>query len=178
MASAGALAFVSVDAALLLGFLYFRPRSVGQLWARWVPGTDQVGVASRARSLLPRALGLSVAVNVAAPLALTVLMTTQDMRGFRAGTIQFLIMLLLWVRDLLAEWRARRRLGPLKTVRQVQRTAEIEPIVRALGAVGIEAHARTFGLRTTQQFFAPFLPMEILVPVARAADAQAVLDGR
>ena len=153
------MAFIAVDLAVAFGFLFFRPRAVGQLWARWLPGVDETGAVLAARALLPRALVLSVALTVGVPLALTILFTLQGVAGLSGGTVALLAPVALLVTDVVDEWRARRRLGLLVSIRPVQRTAEVEPILRALKAAGIEAHARTFCYRVTQQFFAPYAPV-------------------
>ena len=173
----GILLFLAFDVALAFGYLFFRPRVIGELWVKWVPGVDQTSVVASARALLPVALGISIGATVAMPL---VLMQFGSWVGIpTAATLGLLVLSLTCaVVDVADEWSALRRLGPLISVWEVQRTAEIEPIFHLLRTAGIEAHARSFLLRATQQFFGPFIPVGILVPVAREAEARALLASR
>jgi len=60
----------------------------------------------------------------------------------------------------------------------VQRTAEVEPITHLLATAGVETCPRSLLLRTTQQFFAPWVPVGILVPQAQAEQARRLLAER
>lgn len=171
------MAFLAVDVALLLGFLFFRPRTVGQLWARWNPGIDETGVVVAARALLPKALALAVAATVGVPLLLAALAYQQGSIPV-GGALALVLVVALVIVDLADEWTFRQRHGSVVNVRPVQRTAEVEPIVFALREKGIEAYAQSFCFRVTEQFFAPYAPVGILVPASKEADARAVVDGR
>jgi hypothetical protein len=167
-----AVAFFAFGQTLVLGVLFFRPAAVAELWSRWGHQVQQGTVSAEARALLPRALLLSLAVLVGAPLALVVL------DGFFPSATPFpmdAMVLGLVLVDLVDEFGAIRRLGPLVSVWSLQRTAEVEPLVRALGERGIEAFPRAFGARTTQQFFAPWMPIGVLVPQAQEAAARAFI---
>jgi hypothetical protein len=78
--------------------------------------------------------------------------------------------------DLADEWKARQRLGAMKAVAAVYRVTEIEPALAVLQQAGIEAHARSARFRSLLRFFGPYVPVEILVPVKQAAEAQAMLE--
>jgi hypothetical protein len=166
--------FVACDVALGLGFLFFRPRAVGALWARWVPGVDETGVVAAARALLPMSLAISVGVTVGLTF---VVMLLGNMAGVVLGGMSVILVLTMScaLADIADEWNALRRMGRLISVWEVQRTAEVEPLIHRLKSAGIEAHARSFLVRATQQFFAPWIPVSILVPVAREAEARALL---
>ena len=86
-----------------------------------------------------------------------------------------LLLLPALVLDLLREWRARRDLGDLATIWELPAVHAVNPVLRALSAAGIPAHARGAGLRTLFQFFGPFAPVQVMVPTAQAAQAEAVL---
>jgi len=167
-------AFVAVGVALIIGVLSFRPRAIGAIWKRWVPGVDEVGVVAAARSLLPRALAVSLGLTVGLPF---LVMAFTSNFGLGSGGVASLLVIVgaCAVADVQDEWLALRRLGPLISVWEVQRTAEVEPILHVLRGAGIEAHPRSFLLRATQQFFAPWIPVSILVPVGRADEARALL---
>lgn len=170
----GLFIFVAVDAALVVGVLSFRPRAVGRIWARWVPGVDEIGVVAAARALLPRALAVSVGLTVGLPFLMMVLNQVAAL-GVSSTVVLLVIVGACAFADVQDEWRALRRLGPLSSVWEVQRTAEVEPILHRLRGVGIEGHASSFLVRATQQFFAPWIPVRVLVPVARAEEARALL---
>jgi hypothetical protein len=167
-------AFIAFDLSLAFGFLFFRPRAIGAIWKRWIPGVDETGVISAARALLPRAIALAIGLTVGAPMLLMLLGNMVNL-WIGGSTVLFALIIGCALADMADEWHALRRLGPLVSVWEVQRTAEVEPIASLLGTAGIEVHARSFLLRTTQQFFAPWIPVSILVPVAREADAKALL---
>jgi hypothetical protein len=61
-------------------------------------------------------------------------------------------------------------------VRELHPVFAVEPVLRALGAAGIEPLARTRHFRALFHFFAPYAQIEILVPSERAAEAQAICD--
>jgi hypothetical protein len=170
----GLLLFVACDVALGLGFLFFRPRAVGAIWARWVPGVDETGVVAAARALLPASLAISVGVTVGLPFLVLLL---SNAAGVVLGGMSVIVVLTISCAlvDIVDEWSALRRLGRLISVWEVQRTAEVEPLISRLKSAGIEAHARSFLLRATQQFFTPWIPVSILVPAAREAEARALL---
>ena len=172
----GALeAFVAFVCALVLGVLFFRPALVAQLWARWSPGVDVEAVTAAARSLLPRALLVSMAVLIGVPVVLLVLGGS-----FPSGTLFLMsaVVVALVAADLFDEFQVVRRVGPLVNVWELQRTAEVEPMVRAMAEQGVEAYPRAFGARSTQQFFAPWMPVCILVPKSQEAVARAFIASR
>jgi hypothetical protein len=173
----GLLTFFAIDLALLFGFLFFQPQVVGRLWARWNPGIDETGVVVAARALLPRALALTVGVVVGAPLVLLLLALSRNALPIGAS-VDVLLMIAFVATDIIDELSARQRLGVMVRVRDVQRTAEVEPILFALKEKGIESFAQSFCFRITEQFFGPYVPVGILVPAAREAEARALLNGR
>jgi hypothetical protein len=75
--------------------------------------------------------------------------------------------------DLTAEAKARAR-GPLVSARPLHRVYAVEPALQALASVGIEAFPRASRFRRLFHFFAPFAPIEILVPPERAFEAEAI----
>jgi hypothetical protein len=77
--------------------------------------------------------------------------------------------------DLVAEWRARLRVGELCLVWPEHRPYAIAPAMAALEAAGIDGHARSARQRTMLQFFGPWLPIEILVAPGSADEARRVI---
>ena len=173
----GLNAFLGLDAALILGFLFFRPKAVGALWARWVKGVDEAGVVLAARARLPRVLAEAAALAVGAPLVVSVVLTSLRLPSGGWLTVQAMAAALVGL-DATREWRARRRLGALVSVRPVHRLAELQPLLHLLAREGIEAFPRSVAYRATLQFFGPQVPIELLVPAAQADAARQVLDGR
>ncbi len=57
---------------------------------------------------------------------------------------------------------------------ELHRVYAVEPALAALAAAGIPAFARTRHFRALSHFFGPYAPIEILVPLERAAEADAL----
>jgi hypothetical protein len=170
----GVATFIAFDLALLFAWLFFRPEAVAALWKRWHPDVDETGVIAQARSLLPRALVLSLLAAVAVPVALW-------LAPFALGVTLFpglaaLGLLVLGGLDLVEEYDARRRLGRMVPVHAVVRCAEVEPVLAVLRKAGIDAYAQSAAWRASAQFFGPEAPVMILVPEARAAEARTLVD--
>ncbi len=75
--------------------------------------------------------------------------------------------------DVGTELRARTAL-PLVAARPLHRVYAVEPALEALQAAGIRGFARARRYRSLYHFFAPYAPIEILVPPERAAEADAI----
>lgn len=169
-------AFLTLDFTLLFGFLFFRPRAVGQLWARWARGIDETAVVVRARALLPRAMSLAGLLLVGGVIASLLLQLGWGAPAAGGMLFEIIIGTLVTV-DLIDEWRARRTMGPLVSVRPLHRMAEVEPVAYRLTLAGIPFFARSAAYRAALQFFGPHVPVEILVPLDRADEARRLLDG-
>lgn len=72
------------------------------------------------------------------------------------------------------EIRARAGAPALVSVCALHRMYLVEPALRALSSAGIVAHARARRYRMLFHFFAPWTPVEVLVPPERAAEAEAL----
>ncbi len=77
--------------------------------------------------------------------------------------------------DLVAEWRARARLGDLVDVWPLHRVQLAGVVEDALAAAGIPAYLRSSRARSLLRFFGPFVPVSVLVPPAHAATAAEVI---
>jgi hypothetical protein len=113
--------------------------------------------AVAAVALVPSAsalLGAPVAVGVAEVLALAILVAVG--------------------RDLRAEAAFRRASGALAAAFPVHRVYAVEPALEALASAGIPAFPRALRYRTLFHFFAPWAPVEILVPAGRAPEAEEI----
>jgi hypothetical protein len=78
--------------------------------------------------------------------------------------------------DVAAELRLEMTEGKLVAVRRIQKADHADDLIKSLREAGIPAVGQAAFHRTLLQFFGPFIPVDILVPAARAAQAFAVLD--
>ena len=79
------------------------------------------------------------------------------------------------VGDLRFEWVARTQRPKVVRVWPVHRVYGVEPALQALSEAGIWAFPRGLRHRTLLQFFGPYVPIEILVPEDRGAEATRLL---
>jgi hypothetical protein len=77
--------------------------------------------------------------------------------------------------DVIAEARALRRHGPLVAVWPEHRVRAVDEALSVLERAGIPALARSVHHRTLWHFFAPFIPIQLLVPAARGEEASRLL---
>jgi SecY len=77
--------------------------------------------------------------------------------------------------DLKAEWRARRREPTLVAVWPIHQVALVEKARDVLAQADIAVYPRALHHRALLQFFGPYLPIDLMVPAARAAEAQELL---
>jgi hypothetical protein len=121
--------------------------------------------SANARSLA-LAVGVSafpaVASGVGVPVALHV------------GTLLSVFIVTAVARDLWEEAAARSRGLVVAIGWPVHRVYAVDPLLAALSRAGIPADARTRHYRALFHAFAPYAPIEILVPPERAADAEMV----
>jgi preprotein translocase subunit SecY len=80
--------------------------------------------------------------------------------------------------DVVREAQARSRLGELEAVWPEHRLYAVDTALATLAEAGIPAFARSANHRALWHFFAPFIPVQILVPPARAEEAGALLRER
>jgi preprotein translocase subunit SecY len=157
---------VVVALAVPLARLFFPGPAVVASWER--AGAD----AGAAKAALAAAHRWSIAL-VAFAAALPVLAA-----GLGAGEVPSdfdvirVVALIAVLADLRGELRARGQ--PLAPVRVLHRVREVDPILRALSAAGIDAFARTRHFRALFHIFAPYAPVEILVPPGRGPEAEGI----
>ncbi|MDB4968669.1 MAG: Preprotein translocase secY subunit [Myxococcales bacterium] len=77
--------------------------------------------------------------------------------------------------DLVLEWRLRQHAPTLVAVWPLPSVASIDPALARLRAAGIYGFVRAAHHRALLQFFGPYLELDLLVPLARAEEAQALL---
>jgi hypothetical protein len=159
--------------AVLLARLFCPPADVVGAFRRSAPqggGDADADVRSALRAANRRSVALVVgvaAIPVAAALLETPVYVSTD-------ALLALALVLAVGADLRAELEARARAPGLVSARALHRVYAVEPAMRALTAAGIPAFPRTRHLRMLFHFFAPWAPVEILVPPERAAEAEAI----
>ncbi|MER2560783.1 MAG: hypothetical protein ABTQ32_08695 [Myxococcaceae bacterium] len=167
--------YVSLWVGLAIGFtvfwslLFFRPAVVASMWKRWNPETDEVSAVLAARAAMPSALRDALVLNVAFALVMQLVLP-----GAVSLVGSVMLMMLVFV-DGLDELRFRQAHGELVTVYEVSRVAEIDAVLHRLSSKGVVAFARTRHFRAAFQFFGPHLPIEVMVPTARAEEARSAL---
>lgn len=95
---------------------------------------------------------------------------------FRLLDASTLVLLTAVTVDLAAEWRARAGAPELVAIRHLHQVARVEPVLQALAAASIPAHARAAAHRALLHFFGPYVPITLYVPRDRAADARAIVE--
>lgn len=115
-----------------------------------------------------------VVLTMAFLLALAFLALVGQQLG-SVGLVVPLVAAVAAVEDVLREARMRATHSDLVSVWPLHALYAIEPVVDALGAAGIPAHPRGVHFRSLFQFFAPYLPVEILVPRASADEAERIV---
>ena len=176
-ASAGAGTAVrcglTVGLALLLARLFSAPAAVLRSWERVSPERFDVAAAGDVR----RALGAANVRSVVLVAGVSLLPTATNAIGglvLRADAFLALAVIAMVGLDLADEARARAGGVRLASAWGLHRVHAADPALAALAAAGIPAHARALRYRALFHFFAPYTPVEILVPVERSAEAEAV----
>lgn len=159
----------SVAFTVFWALVFFRPRAIAAMWKRWNPEVDEVSAVLAARAAMPAALRDALVLNVAFALAMQLTLPAA------VSLVSVVLLTALVVLDGLDEVRFRRAHGELVSVHELARVAEVDAVLHRLSSKGIEAFARTRHYRAAFQFFGPHLPIEVLVPLARAEEARAVL---
>jgi preprotein translocase subunit SecY len=160
--------------AIMWSILFNRPANVMTLAARTAETTG-----AEARRQIQDSLRRAIAWSVAYVLVLG-LVDWFVARCDPAATLCALIwaMLAAIVLDVVQEAQARSRLGELEAVWPEHRLYALDTALATLAQAGIPAFARSANHRALWHFFAPFIPVEILVPPARAEEASALLHER
>jgi hypothetical protein len=165
----GLEAVFTAATCVVVAWAFNQPRVVAKAWLRaGVPEMD--AQPAQTRAAFARALG--VALIVCGGL-LAVQWFCAD-----AGVSLSLIgatLIACVVADVVGELRFRARQGAVAGVWPVHRLYLLTPLLAALDAAGIPAFPRARCYRTLWNFFAPFAPVEILVPVGDAIRAEAIL---
>jgi SecY len=156
--------------ALLFARLFCPPGAVVQAFRRAAPGRTEEKVllgalAAANRRSLVLVMGVALFPTVSTLVGVPVRIVVGDLFD-----VAIVIAVAL---DLETEVKARAD-GALVSARAVHSVHAVPPTMQALAAAGIRGVARTLRYRTLFHLFAPYAPIEILVPPERAADAEAI----
>jgi hypothetical protein len=155
----------------LFAWLFNQPEVVARAWrAAGVPQAGDARMPERIRAAFARALNLSVVVCWG---LLAIEWTCAD-AGLVVSAVD-VAWLCCVVADVAGELRFRSQQGAVVGVWPVHRVYVLRALLEALDAAGIPAFPRGRHHRTLWNFFAPFVPVDILVPVAHAERAEAIL---
>ncbi len=166
--------FLVADFTLVCGWLFFRPSSLREQWARWLPGVAGDRVQEAARHALPVGLAVSVAVTCGYAVLSKWLSSSPGQLLGQGGLL--VVASFVVFADLADEWEARRKHGALEPVTELYRVTEVEPLLAALAQANIPAHAKSARLRALLRFFGPHVPITVLVPAAQAKEAKALVE--
>jgi hypothetical protein len=162
----------SVILAIGLSYLFNRPTLVGDLVSH-VTGEDREVMWGHARGQL----GAVTAVTAS---FIGGIVLVSGFFGWLVSGALFIdvaltVVVTALILDLLAEWRFRRVVPEAIVAWPLERVYAVGPALLALERAGIPAHARSLRQRTLYQFFGPEVPIDLMVPAARAEEAEKVL---
>jgi hypothetical protein len=161
---------IVVALAALFARLFCPPAAVQRAFLR--AGAPGAGAVLDALTSANRRSIAAVGAVALAPIASALLGAPIEVP---AAGILALAILVAVARDLRAEAAFRRRVAaPVATALPVHRVYAVEPALQALAAAGIPAFPRALRYRTLFHFFAPWAPVEMLVPVGREPEAEEI----
>ncbi len=167
----GLEALFTAAACAVLAWAFNQPRVIADAWPRAaVPEVDAPQTQTRVRAAFGRALALALIVCC----GLLALQWFCADAGIRLSLVGATLTACV-IADVVGELRFRSRQGAVTGVWPVHRLYLLTPLLTALDAAGISAFPRARCYRTLWNFFAPFAPVELLVPVGDAARAEAIL---
>jgi hypothetical protein len=155
----------------LIAWLFNRPRVVAEAWRRaGTPAPDAPPAADHVRAAFARSLAQSVVVcwGLAA-----VDWLCADAK-LAVSVLDLTVMACVAV-DVADEVRFRQGHGALARAWPVHRLYVLQGMLNALEAAGIPAFPRGRRYRTLWNFFAPYVPVDILVPAEQADRARAIV---
>lgn len=157
--------------AVLLARLFCPPAAVVAAFRRAaLPDGANGDVGGALRRASRRSVALVVVVALVPTLAV-LLGTTLRLSG---SSLVAVAIVLAVAADLRAEARARALTPALTCARPFHRVYAVAPALDALAAAGISAFARAMHYRGLFHFFAPWAPVEILVPPERVDEAAVI----
>jgi hypothetical protein len=170
--------------AVALGFLFNRPRRVAALEAGEGTGVPAPAQLKHAREEVIGATAWSAAYVlglallgwfVAHTLALHDLLHRRPRGDFIFMVMTSVVMIVAVGLDVVVEAQALRRHGELVPVWPEHRLYAVDSALAVLERAGIPCFARSVHHRALWHFFAPYIPIQILVPPPRAEEASRLL---
>ena len=150
--------------------LFNRPARVAEVWRRGPGHLDEAAALAAARAAYLPGLGRALAILLALAFA--------GWLGWKEGVpVHALALVVLGCvgADVVTELRFRRAHGALERVWPVHRPYALGPALAGLAGAGIPAFPRALRHGALLSSWGPYVPVEILVPGARAEEAQALL---
>jgi preprotein translocase subunit SecY len=163
--------FVTGVLAVGFGFLFNRPGRVAALEVKG-PGISPQAPLKVAREQVVRAIAWSAAYVLGVALVGGLLERASGVRGLDFVPAVMLVAVGL---DVAAEVQARRRYGELVPVWPEHRLYAVDGALALLQRAGIPCLARSVHHRALWHFFAPFIPIQIMVQPPRAEEASRLL---
>ncbi len=165
----GLEAVFTAATCVVLAWAFNRPSVVAKAWLRaGVPEVD--AQPTQTRAAFARALGVALIVCCGLLAVQWFCVDAGVSLSLVGATLTACVVV-----DIVGELRFRARHGAVAGVWPVHRLYLLTPLLTALDAAGIPAFPRARCYRTLWNFFAPFAPVEILVPVGDAIRAEAIL---
>jgi hypothetical protein len=162
-----ALAIIGLGLCVGLGWLWARPGPAAAL-------AQRIGGAPVRPAW--RSWAIAVALSVVVLTALGVMSLIAIPYVWRPAVLSVLVIgsVTAVLLDAVAEWRARRR-ADLVGVWPIHQVGMVEAAAQVLARAGITPHLRSRHYRTLFGFFAPWAPVEVMVPRERAGEAVTIL---
>jgi preprotein translocase subunit SecY len=160
--------------ALLLARLFCAPDAVVRAFRRAAPERFDEEAAAEVRRVLAVANRRSLVMVMGVALVPTAAALLEAPIAIGTDVLFSVAVVIAVALDLEAEARARAAGGALASARPLHRVYAVEPVLQALAAAGITASARARHFRALFHFFAPYAPIEILVPQDRVPEAEAI----
>jgi len=148
-------------------WLFSRPTLVAPIWRR---AFDQEAVDLAGRTFRRGLLLSLVYLGVLGAAFMAIARTRVVLDAL------VLLTILCVVLDVATEWRFRREHGAVVRVWPEHRLYAVGPALARLEVAGIPAFARALRHRTLLAFVGPYVPVELLVPAPRAAEASALVE--
>ena len=166
---AGISTLVIIAVAVVVTRLYFPTAKLRDVWRRADPSLATDDFALTLRAALIKTVVFLLVVGIGFSLLAHSL--------HLAAVIDPLLVVATTavVLDLVAEARARRAHGELVAVWSLHQLALLDAATTALERAAIPVHARAAHHRALLWFFGPYIPVELMVPPARAAEARDLL---
>jgi hypothetical protein len=157
----GASIAATIVCVLLFARLFSSSTTAATLLARLAGRAPTTEEFARAATAAREALPITFLINGAV------------LASFLVGDVEIveLMVLVAVIKDVVVEAQARRRAGTLMPIWSLRRFVLVQPVLKALADVGIEAHLRGAHQRALGHFFVPYVPIDVLVPANEASRA-------